>query len=62
MTAYENGLKSNDTRFLLRPQFRFLQVLQQLLGQAACGGGIAEAVKQRRQAGTRAKADRFGLN
>ena len=25
MTAYENGLKSNDTRFLLRPDSEFFR-------------------------------------
>ncbi len=29
MTAYENGLKSSDTRFLLQAGFRFLPVLRQ---------------------------------
>ena len=44
MSAYETGLRSNDTRFLLRPEFRVLPLLCQSGGSSAgCGGGI-EAV------------------
>jgi membrane protease subunit HflC len=41
MTAYENGLKGNDTRFLLRPDSDFFR----FFGSAA-GKSPAEAPKQ----------------
>ena len=48
MTAYENGLKSSDTRFLLRPDFRVLPLLRQSVRSSAGGGsgsaGRAEAL------------------
>ena len=37
MTAYENGLKSNDTRFLLKPELQLLQVLHRSRGQTGSG-------------------------
>ena len=49
MTAYENGLKSNDTRFLLRPDSDFFRFFSNSVRQAAggaAGGGCAEAVRQ----------------
>jgi membrane protease subunit HflC len=33
MTAYENGLKSNDTRFLLRPDSEFFRFFANPAGQ-----------------------------
>ena len=47
MSAYENGLKSSDTRFLLRPDSDFFRFFSNSVGQAAgCGGaGCAEAVR-----------------
>ncbi|MDB5618598.1 protease modulator HflC [Tardiphaga sp.] len=35
MTAYENGLKSNDTRFLLRPDSEFFRFFANPTGKAA---------------------------
>jgi membrane protease subunit HflC len=35
MTAYENGLKSNDTRFLLRPDSDFFRFFGNPSGKAA---------------------------
>jgi membrane protease subunit HflC len=33
MTAYENGLKSNDTRFLLRPDSDFFKFFSNVSGK-----------------------------
>ena len=35
MTAYENGLKSNDTRFLLRPESDFFRYFGNPSGKTA---------------------------
>ncbi len=51
MTAYENGLKSSDTRFLLRAGLRFLQVLRRLR-QGKRGRGAAAPPPARRPAPT----------
>jgi membrane protease subunit HflC len=37
MTAYENGLKSNDTRFLLRPDSDFFKFFGNASGHPAAG-------------------------
>jgi len=42
MSAYENGLKSNDTRFLLRPDSEFFKFFANPSGKAA-GGASASA-------------------
>ena len=42
MTAYENGLKSNDTRFLLRPDSEFFRFFANPAGHPPAGG---EAVR-----------------
>src|SRR6202048_3473433 len=39
MTAYENGLKSNDTRFLLRPASRFFHFFNKPVGATAPAPG-----------------------
>ena len=44
MTAYENGLKSNDTRFLLRPDLEFFKFFNNAAGKpAAPAAGPAAA-------------------
>jgi len=42
MTAYENGLKSNDTRFLLKPDSDFFKYFGGPSGKAAAGPAQAE--------------------
>jgi membrane protease subunit HflC len=39
MTAYENGLKSNDTRFLLRPDSEFFRFFAAPSGHPAAAPG-----------------------
>jgi membrane protease subunit HflC len=41
MSAYETGLKSNDTRFLLRPDSDFFRFFGNPSGKAAAGPGTA---------------------
>ena len=43
MSAYETGLRSNDTRFLLRPDSEFFRFFANPSGHAAGGRG-AEAI------------------
>src|SRR2546430_1707657 len=43
MSAYENGLKSNDTRFLLRPDSEFFKFFSNPSGSNASGKSSAEA-------------------
>ncbi len=43
MTAYENGLKSGDTRFLLRPESDFFRYFGSPSGKAAAGSAPAPA-------------------
>ena len=45
MTAYETGLKSNDTRFLLRPDSEFFKFFAAPSGKAASGAAPAAAPK-----------------
>ena len=44
MTAYENGLKSNDTRFLLRPDSEFFRFFANPSGHPPAAARRAEAV------------------
>ncbi|MBW8903535.1 MAG: protease modulator HflC, partial [Bradyrhizobium sp.] len=41
MTAYENGLKSNDTRFLLRPDSEFFKFFANPSGKPAAASASA---------------------
>ena len=43
MTAYENGLKSNDTRFLLRPDSNFFRFFGSAGGKPPAAGAAAAA-------------------
>jgi membrane protease subunit HflC len=43
MTAYENGLKSNDTRFLLRPDSEFFKFFSSASGKPPASNGSAPA-------------------
>jgi membrane protease subunit HflC len=43
MTAYENGLKSNDTRFLLRPDSEFFKFFSNPSGASAAAAAAAPA-------------------
>jgi membrane protease subunit HflC len=43
MTAYENGLKSNDTRFLLRPDSDFFKFFSNSSGKPPVAAPVAEA-------------------
>jgi membrane protease subunit HflC len=43
MTAYENGLKSNDTRFLLRPDSDFFKFFGDPSGKPAAAAPPATA-------------------
>ncbi len=45
MTAYENGLKSNDTRFLLRPDSEFFKFFSNPSGASAAAAAPAAAPK-----------------
>jgi membrane protease subunit HflC len=45
MTAYENGLKSNDTRFLLRPDSNFFKFFANPSGAPAAAAASAAAPK-----------------
>jgi membrane protease subunit HflC len=45
MTAYENGLKSNDTRFLLRPDSEFFRFFSNASGAPATAAAPAAAPK-----------------
>ena len=45
MTAYENGLKSNDTRFLLRPDSEFFKFFNSPSGTPAAAAAPAAAAK-----------------
>jgi modulator of FtsH protease HflC len=45
MTAYETGLKSNDTRFLLRPDSEFFKFFGAASGKPASGGAPPSAPK-----------------
>jgi modulator of FtsH protease HflC len=45
MTAYENGLKSNDTRFLLRPDSDFFRFFGQASGKPASSAASPSAAK-----------------
>jgi modulator of FtsH protease HflC len=45
MTAYENGLKSNDTRFLLRPDSDFFKYFSNPSGAPAAAATAAAAPK-----------------
>ena len=45
MTAYENGLKSNDTRFLLRPDSEFFKFFNSPSGAPAAASAAAAAAK-----------------
>jgi len=44
MTAYETGLKSNDTRFLLRPDSEFFRLFANPSGHPPAAAGRTEAV------------------
>jgi len=41
MSAYENGLKSNDTRFLLRPDSEFFKFFSSASGKPPAPAGSA---------------------
>jgi modulator of FtsH protease HflC len=43
MTAYENGLKSNDTRFLLRPDSDFFKFFSNSSGKPPVAAPAAAA-------------------
>jgi membrane protease subunit HflC len=43
MTAYENGLKSNDTRFLLRPDSDFFKFFNNASGKPPAAAPAATA-------------------
>jgi len=43
MTAYENGLKANDTRFLLKPDSNFFKYFSNPSGVAAPPAGSPAA-------------------
>jgi len=45
MSAYENGLKSNDTRFLLRPDSDFFKFFNASSGKASAAPPVAAAPK-----------------
>src|SRR6201747_2207966 len=47
MTAYENGLKSNDTRFLLRPDSDFFKFFNNSSGKAPAAPATAAAPPKR---------------
>ena len=63
MTAYENGLKSNDTRFLLRPDSDFFRFFGNPSGKpaAAAAAPAAEAVKPADGKMQGRSGTRFGL-
>ena len=44
MTAYENGLKSNDTRFLLRPDSDFFKFFSNSSGKPPAAPALPAAV------------------
>jgi modulator of FtsH protease HflC len=43
MTAYETGLKSSDTRFLLRPDSEFFRFFAHPSGNSSPGNGSASS-------------------
>ena len=63
MQAYETGLKSNDTRFLLRPDSDFFRYLRRSVRQAAgdAAARSAEAVSSCRPT-VRSKRHRFACS
>ena len=53
MTAYENGLKSNDTRFLLRPDSDFFKFLRNSSGKPPAAPRCGNARLPRQRTGRR---------
>ena len=49
MTAYENGLKSSDTRFLLRPDSDFFRYFGNPSGKPPAASAAARAAAQPRR-------------
>ena len=56
MQAYENGLKQNDTRMVLRAGLQFLPVFQRSVGQAAGQFDVRPGGSRRLPASARAEA------
>ncbi len=49
MSAYENGLRSNDTRFLLRPDSDFFKYFGSASGRPTAAGASATAAAPKQQ-------------
>ena len=60
MTAYENGLKSNDTRFLLRPDSDFFQFFSNSSGKPPAAAAAAAARRSRKRCAEAGDGSRFG--